>query len=147
MGQLIVLLSFVAVAATFTACAATDPGGEAPERAESSSAAASPSASRSEPPMSSSNMLPTITPPSSPPTTPGHVFKPLTVSGVVVQGIHAGCVELVTANNLRYVLVSSQAKTFTSGQQVILRGLPAPHRESSCTGVVLQVLGLPERPP
>lgn len=137
MSQLIVLLTCMAVASVLSACAAPGSDGRPSAPGESSSSA-SPSGSPS-PPMSSADPLPTITPPSGPPTEPGGVFKPLTVSGTVVQGIYDGCVELVTPDNLHYVLVGPQAQTLASGQRVTVRGLPAPQRESRCTGIVLQV--------
>lgn len=113
-------------------------GSPSPPPSPASSPSQSPSQSPS-PPMSEDSPLPTIKAPTRPPTTPSHVFQPLTVSGTVVQGIYDGCVELVTADNLRYVLVGPQVGTLASGQQVTVRGMPAPHRESRCAGIVLDV--------
>jgi hypothetical protein len=67
------------------------------------------------------------------------VFKPLTVTGTVSHGIYDGCVELRTADHLRYVLVGPLAGRLAFGQQVTVRGVPAPHQETSCSGVVLEV--------
>ena len=99
----------------------------------------SPSPTESTSPPMSSTDLPTMTPHTSPPTTPSHQFKPLTLTGRVVAGKPDGCVLLVTDQNLRYALTGDLVTDLTIGSAVTLRGMPAPGAETACAGIVLKV--------
>jgi len=104
----------------------------------SSGARQEPTPTSSSAPMSSIPP-PTLTRPTAPPTYPSDLLKPITVQGRIEMAAGGDCIELVTAQNVRYVLEGEAVAGVKPGDTVEVRALPAPQRESPCGGRVLLV--------
>ena len=120
--------------AVLTGVAACGQGSEAP-----SGPPGTPSGQPSPPP-TPPTVLPTMKPPTKPPTTPTDIYKPITVTGTIVQG-PGDCVSLVTDQNIRYALMGGRMASLRlePGSTLTLRGMPSPQVQTHCEGIPLRV--------
>lgn len=115
-------------------------GGDAPDDGVAVDPREEPSVSESPTPEQS---LPTMTPPTAPPSKPTDVFEKVRISGTVTLGAD-GCVELVDDNGIAWSLLGPATEGLADGERVTVTGRSQPEADrggqAPCTGAPLTVL-------
>ncbi|GAA3937138.1 hypothetical protein Aau02nite_79130 [Amorphoplanes auranticolor] len=87
--------------------------------------------------------LPTLTPPTGPPSEPTDDFKPTEiVVGTVNRGGDGPCYGLVTDDGVQYALYEAKGRTLTRGIRIEVDATPSRLRIDCGTGTLVEVKAL-----